>query len=46
MTEKGTYRKSLYGKEPILEDPELDKIFKQKININRGDSIIVVGELK
>lgn len=46
MTEKGTYCKPLYGKEPTLNDPELDRIFKQKININRGDSIIVVGELK
>jgi len=46
MIEKGTYHKPLYGKEPSLNNSELNRIFKQKININRGDSIIVVGELK
>lgn len=46
MTGKGTYSKSLYGEEPVLNNPELDRSFKQKINLGRGDSIIVVGELK
>lgn len=46
MTEIGTYSKSLYGEEPILNDSKLNRSFKQKINTNRGDSIIVVGELR
>lgn len=46
MTEIGTYGKSLYGEEPTLNDSELNRSFKQKINTDRGDSIIVVGELK
>ncbi|MCK5122764.1 MAG: GNAT family N-acetyltransferase [Candidatus Pacebacteria bacterium] len=46
MIGKETYGKSLYGKEPILNNSELNRIFKQKINASRGDSIIVVGELK
>jgi len=46
MTEKGTYHKLLYGKEPTLDDSNLDEQFKQKINANRGDSIVVVGILK
>lgn len=46
MTEKGTYHKPLYGKEPVLDNSSLDKKFKQKINATRGDSLIVVGTLK
>lgn len=46
MLEKGTYHKLLYGEEPILDDSNLDKQFKQKINAKRGDSLIVVGTLK
>lgn len=46
MTGEGTYSKSLYGKEPVLSNADLDKSFKQKINVSRGDSIIVVGELR
>ncbi len=42
----GTYGKPLYGKEPVLNDYEMEKNFKQKINIKRGDSMIVVGILK
>jgi len=43
MIEEGTYGESLYGEEPTINDVGLDHLFKQKININRGDSIIVVG---
>lgn len=46
MIEKGTYGESLYGEEPIINNAGLDRLFKQKININRGDSIIVVGTIK
>lgn len=46
MTEKGTYHRLLYDKEPVLIDSKMDRQFKQKINANRGDSVIVVGILK
>lgn len=46
MTEIGTYGRSLYTEEPIAEDPEIDRAFKQRVNIDRGDSMIVVGTLK
>ncbi len=46
MTGKGTYGKPLYGEEPVLNNLELEKAFKQKINIKRGDSMVVVGTSK
>jgi len=46
MTEKGTYHRAIYGEEPVHDDPELEKKFKEKINIKRGDSMIIVGILR
>ena len=46
MIEQGTYAKSLYTVEPVSNNSSLDDIFKKKININRGDSMIVVGTIK
>lgn len=46
MTEERTYHRQLYGIEPVLENQMLENAFKQRINMRRGDSVIVVGAIK
>lgn len=44
MTEEGTYGgHSLYGIKPGLDKKNLDMEFEKKVNISRGDSMIVIG---
>jgi hypothetical protein len=46
MTEKGTYGgHSLYGKKPKLEDPEQNERIAERIRIDDGDSMIIIGVL-
>lgn len=45
MTEQETYGHSLYGKNPVLTRTEssLNGFFRDKVNVDRGDSIILIG---
>jgi hypothetical protein len=46
MTEKGTYGgHSLYGKKPKLEDPRQNERIAERIMIDNGDSMIIIGVL-
>ena len=46
MTEERTYGMYLYGAEPVSLNPDLEKWFKEKVNPQNGDSMIIVGSLK
>jgi hypothetical protein len=41
--EKGTYGSSLYGIEPVSKNVAIETWFKERINLKKGDSMILAG---